>query len=503
MSDPQDRLPDRPLPPHLDPRSPTGSRRTAGGRSRAARVLSLLAVLTSFSVLALATGGYVLVRAYDRQIGRIPDVFAPEVDRPEAAPRDARTILVVGSDTRGDLAPGEGMQGVGAELVTGQRSDTMILAHLYGDSDQAQVVSLPRDSWVTIPAFSDPASGELVEAHEAKLNSAFERGGPALLIRTIEQLSGVRVDTYLQVDFDGFLSVVDALDGVEVCLSQPAQEKKSGIDLPAGRQTIKGAQALAFVRQRLKLPRGDLDRIARQQQFLGAIVRKTLSARTLLDPFRLAEVLDVVTAAVQVDEDTSVDDLRQLAMRFRAFTADGVAFTTLPVADLSASRGEQKVVLLDDAATAELFRSLRDDVPPGTSAASPEPPAQVPLVVAPDDVRVQVFNGAGVSGLGRRAYDDLASVGFAVVGAPDDRGTGATVTTVHHGPDRADSARTLAAAIPGSRTELDPSLGRTLDVVVGSSWTGARAVPVSGAAQPPASSTAPAVRTAAQDACSV
>ncbi len=163
----------------------------------------------------------------------------------------------------------------------------MILAHLYGDSDQAEIVSLPRDSWVTIPEFIEPGTGKLVKEHEAKLNSAFERGGPALLIRTIEAMSGLRVDNYMQIDFDGFLSLVDALDGVEVCLSQPAKEDDSGIDLQAGRQTIKGFQALAFVRQRQKLPRGDLDRIERQQQFIGAIVRKTLSTGTLLNPFRL------------------------------------------------------------------------------------------------------------------------------------------------------------------------------------------------------------------------
>ncbi len=535
MSDPQDRPPGRPLPPqrpagasrpapgarplppHLDPRGPRrphGSRRTTpvpprgASRSRFARVLSFLAVLTSFSVLAVAMGGYLLVNKYDNQIDRIPDVFTGVGnERPAETPRDARNILIVGSDSRGDLAAGEGPQGEGESFVTGQRSDTVILAHLYGDSEKAQLVSFPRDSWVTIPAYTHPESGDLVEEHEAKLNSAFENGGPSLLIRTIEELSGLRVDNYVQIDFEGFQSMVNTLGGVEVCLSEPAKEKDSGIDLEAGRQTIKGSQALAFVRQRKGLPNGDIDRIGRQQQFIGAIVRKTLSAGTLLNPFKLNSVLNVATDALQVDDDTSIDDLRDLAVRFRTFTAGGVIFSTVPIAEVNGYRDRQSVVLLDEAKMDAQFDLLRRDVAPDTPEPAKAEPAAEPLVVAPEDIRVRVYNGAGVTGLGRRAYDELASVGFQLVDAPDNRGSKAVQTTVYHGPDRAASARTVAAAIPGSRTELDPALAGTLEVVVGSSYDGVQAVAVTPRAQKPtatdegAPSAAPAVKTAAEDPC--
>ena len=536
MSEPQDRPPGRPLPPprpgrpvpgqvpagqrlppHLDPRAPrrpSGSRRTtaapATGPSggRLARVLSFLAVLTSFTVLATAIGGYVLVNKYDNQISRIEGVFDISEERPAETPRDARNILIVGSDSRGDLEAGEGTQGTGDDFVTGQRSDTMILAHLYGDSDKAQLISFPRDSWVTIPAHTSLVTGEFVDEHEGKLNSAFEDGGPKLLIRTIEELSGLRVDNYAQIDFEGFQSMVDTLGGVEVCLSKPAKEKDSGIDLEAGRQTIEGPQALAFVRQRKGLPTGDIDRIGRQQQFIGAIVRKTLSAGTLLNPFKLNDVLNVATDALQVDDDTSIDDLRDLAVRFRTFTAGGVIFSTVPIADVNGYRARQSVVLLDEQKMAAQFDLLRRDVAPDTPEAVEAEPAAEPLIVAPEDVRVRVYNGAGVSGLGRRAYDELASVGFQLVDAPDNRGTEAVQTTVYHGPDRADSARTVAAALPGSRTELDPALTGTLEVVVGSSYDGVKAVSVTPTAQAPTAtddgatpSAAPAVKTAAEDPC--
>ena len=503
---------DRPDP---EPQVPHGSRRlappahaapahaapahAAPPRRRLARVLSVLAVLTSTTVLVATVGSYLLLRQYDGQVERIPRVF-PQEQRPEPEQRDARTILVVGSDSRGDLAAGEGTQGSGEEFVEGQRSDTMILVHLYGDSDEAQLVSMPRDSWVTIPAHTDPETGAPVPASEAKLNAAFLQGGPALLVRTVEALSGLRIDHYAQIDFDGFVEMVDALGGVEVCLSEPAQDEVSGIDLPAGRQTIRGSQALAFVRQRAGLPRQDIDRIARQQAFLGAVVQKALSTGTLANPLRLDRVLDVATRALQVDDRTSVTELRDLVLRFRTARGEGITFATLPYSTIDGRRDGQSVVLLDPPAVDALFASLREDVPP--DPAEPTAPA-APLIVAAEDVRVRVLDASGVPGLGRRAADEVAAAGFVVVEGPRAVGSGETATTVRHGPDRADSARTLAAAVPGARTEPAPALAGVVDLVVGADWAGARPVTVTpgGAAAPPAPS--PAARTAAEDPCVV
>ena len=490
-----------PADPDTASKAPNGSRRlpahAAPGRRLLVRVLSVLAVLTSTTVLVATVGGYLLLRQYDGQVERIPRVF-PEQERPEAVSRDARTILVVGSDSRGDLAEGEGVQGTGEEFVEGQRSDTMILVHLYGDSDEAQLVSLPRDSWVTIPPHTSP-EGAPVPAAEAKLNAAFLQGGPPLLVQTVEALSGLRIDHYMQVDFDGFVEMVDALGGVEVCLSEPAQDEDSGIDLPAGRQTVRGSQALAFVRQRQGLPRQDIDRIARQQAFLGAIVRKTLSTGTLANPFRLDRVLDVATRSLQVDDQTSVEELRDLALRFRTARGEGITFATLPYSDIDGRRGGQSVVLLDGPAVASLFASLREDVPP--DPAETVPPA--PLIVAAEDVRVRVLDASGVAGLGQRAADELAAAGFQVVEGPRVVGSGEATTTVRHGPERADSARTLAAAVPGARTEPAPTLGTVLDLVVGADYTGARPVEVAPGGAPAAPPASPAARNAAEDPCVV
>jgi anionic cell wall polymer biosynthesis LytR-Cps2A-Psr (LCP) family protein len=151
----------------------------------------------------------------------------------------------------------------------------------------------------------------------------------------------------MQIDFDGFQADGDQLDGVEVCLPEAAKEKDSGIDLPAGRQVIQGEQALAFVRQRKGLPNGDIDRIRPAAAVHRAIVRKVLSAGTLLNPVRLNGVITVATQALQVDEDLTIGQLQQLAFRLRGFDAGGVTFTTVPVADVNGVRQRQSVVLLD------------------------------------------------------------------------------------------------------------------------------------------------------------
>ncbi len=515
----------RQLPPHLDPRRSSSRRSDApaperdGARRRPAvlRALAWLAVLSSVAVVATAGVGWALVHNFDNGVTRLGGVFNKnDSARPAAAPRDAKNILLVGSDSRGNLKPGEGTQGTGDSFVTGQRSDTVILAHLFADSDQAELISFPRDSYVTIPARTDQKTGELRPAHQDKLNAALADGGPQLLIRTIETLTGdrIRVDNYLQIDFEGFKSLVDTLGGVEVCLSKPAKEKDSGIDLPAGRQTIEGSQALAFVRQRKELPGGDLGRIRRQQQFIGAIVRKVTSAGTLLNPVKLGNVVDAASQSVQIDDTLSNRDLLQLAMRFRNVSAGGVSFVTVPVADAGARRktpiGRSEVVLLDEPKLAALFERLQRDIPPGAPAPAASATPGPPLIVPAAKVQVRVLNGAGVAGLGSRAASDLKAAGFQVVGAPGNRGTQARMTAVRYGPDKVDSARTLAAALPGSVLQADPKLSGTLELVLGSDYQTAQPVTVGGSASAAAPATPaksgaaaspPAVKTAAEDPC--
>ncbi len=537
MTTPRDPYDERPssggsgLPPHLDPRGrkgppprvtnayrqaarggpaptvrpPSGPRparparpgRRTGGQ-RAARILSWVALSTAIVVLLGAGGLWIAFNHYNGQISRISIPGLSGHTKPNKAPRNAQNILLVGSDSRAGTN-GVGTQGTGATFVSGQRSDTVILVHLYGSSEKAELVSFPRDSYVEIPAYTDAKTGHVTPTHHDKLNSAFSLGGPALLIATIENLSQIRVDHFLQVDFSGFKGMVNKLGGVDVCLTKAAKDHYTGIDLSVGNHHISGDVALAFVRQRYGLANGDIDRIARQQQFIGSLVHKVLSAGTLLDPFKLNGFLDIATSSLTADKGLTGNDIKTLALRLRHFNSGGVLFTTVPIADIGGMRNGASVVLLDAAKDADLFTALRNDQPPAPPTA--KPPAS-PIVVAPVNVRVTTYNGSGVPGLGRKAAADLAAVGFQIIGIPTTRGSGATQTTVYYGPTKADSARTLQAAIPGSVLKADSSLGLTLDLVVGSTYTGAHKVTVSaGTPKPGTVTAAPPVKTAQDNPC--
>jgi LCP family protein required for cell wall assembly len=449
-------------------------------------------------ILGLAGAGYVLVRHYDGNVSRIKGLLTNRQDAPPKAPGHAQNILLVGSDTRAG-ANGKGTGGTG--FAAGQRSDTIILGHLYGKSDKALFVSFPRDSYVEIPAWTDPKTGRVHASHHGRINSALGSGGPALLIATVEKLTGIRVDHYVQVDFVGFKTMVDKLGGVDICLSKDVNDPKSQLNLSAGRHHVNGTTALAFARDRHSFAGQDLDRIKHQQQLIGSMVHKVLSAGTLLNPLKLNGFLNAATSSLQVDESLSFGDMKNIALRVRGFSSGGVLFTTVPISNAAARINGASVVELDKTADDAMFASLRRDVPPGSPAKAT---AATKLTVKPSNVRVRVYNGSGVTGQGRRAFNDLSKLGFATTGTPTNRGTGATATTIFYGPNKADSAKTLAAAIPGSVIQEDPTLTRTLEVVVGSSYNGAKAVTVTSPSTTAtaSSSPAPAVRTAQDDICS-
>lgn len=418
--------------------------------------------------------------------------------RPGRAPRPgagrALNVLLLGSDTREGLSPEELARFATEDKGGGRLSDTIILLHLAADRSKSVLVSFPRDAIVEIPGHGT-----------AKINSAFGRGDSrdagALVARaTVEELTGIRVDHYIEVDFGGFLDVVEALDGVEVCLPRPAVDAKAGLDLPAGRQTLRGTQALAFVRTRSIDSRSDFGRIDRQQQFLASMLRKALSLQVLLNPVKLDRFLRTLTSAVRLDSGLGIGTLRALGENLRGLDPAKVTFITAPVLLPDGVRNGRRGVILDDDAGDLLWQALRDDGPiPGAQELDADGPA---LIVAPAAIRLRVLNGTGTSGLAKQAGDALAGIGFRVRGVGDADATSYTSTVVRHGVDRADSARTVAAAVPNARTQVDASLGSTLEVVVGSDFAGV--VPVTVAAQAPRTGIAPGAfetRTAGEDAC--
>ncbi len=313
--------------------------------------LRFAAAILSVLVLVLSGLMWFLYRDFTGKVDRV-NAIGRTVDDVDG--RD-QNILLVGSDDRTNASPQEL-----AELSTTNAStnstDTMILVHVPADGRQATAVSFPRDSYVEIPGFGRK------KLNAAYINGALDGGngkpdadrGRQLLVQTISELSGLKVDHYVEVDLLGFYRITKAIGGVEVCLREAQRERDSGIDLPAGRSVIEGKQALAFVRQRKGLPGGDLDRIARQQAFLGATFRKMTSVGVLGNPIKLKRLLDAVGSSLRMDAEL---DPLQLARQVRGLAAGNVEFKTIPTAG-SASRDGQSVVLLDEEKLPGFFRSI-------------------------------------------------------------------------------------------------------------------------------------------------
>ncbi|MEV1008300.1 LCP family protein [Streptomyces sp. NPDC049881] len=291
-------------------------------------VAALLALVTGATGAAAAWLWWETDEALD-SIERIPDALPTHLPASAQPPRvegDAQVYLLIGVDDDQAPDPGERWQAGVA------RSDTMMLTQISADRETVSVVSLPRDTWTEIPG-----------AGEAKLNAAYSWGGPALLVETVQNLTGVRVDHVAIIDWSGFRAFTDAVGGVTV-----------------DGERMDGREALDYVRERKSLPGGDFDRTRRQQNFLRALLDQTAGSGTLTDPGRLTGLLGTVGDVVSVDDQLSNGDLRSLAWDLRGIRGDEVNFMNAPVAGTDRRRG-QSVVLLDDEAAAPLWEAMRDD----------------------------------------------------------------------------------------------------------------------------------------------
>ncbi|WP_327403559.1 LCP family protein [Streptomyces sp. NBC_01288] len=249
-----------------------------------------------------------------------------EKERPTALVKGAQNILLIGSDSRS----GDGNAEYGRDSGT-ERSDTTILLHLAADRRSATAVSLPRDLMVDVPGCLRP-DGTRTEPMFAMFNYAFQVGGSGCTIRTVEKLTNVRIDHHMVVDFHGFKDMVDAVDGVDVCLKAPIRDKAAKLRLPAGRVTLDGEQALGYVRARKSLGNGsDTDRMDRQQGFLGALVNKVQSDDVLFNPVKLYPVLDAATSSLTTDPElANLRGLYELVRGLRNIPTEHVQFLTVP-----------------------------------------------------------------------------------------------------------------------------------------------------------------------------
>ena len=344
-------------------------------------LLVVLAVLVALVVLVAAAVA-LLARDLAGDLER-EDVFGgiEEQERPEQEPTEALDLLVLGSDGR--TGAGEAYETGDNADVEGERADTTLLVHISADRESARVVSLPRDSWVELPACRG-TDGAQLPARQGQLNAAFLEGGLPCAVRTVESLTGIRIDHTAVVDFAGFRDMVDALGGVPVCLDEPFRPRMAGVALPAGRSVLQGPEALEFVRARYGVGDGtDTARIERQKQVIASMLDRALSRQLLVRPDRLVRFLSAATKNLRVDRDL---DVRELAVSLRGIDLSQVALTTVPLDPEPGpefSEGGELFGRLawDEPAAQALFAELRADRPAATPAAvPPSAPSGAPAV---------------------------------------------------------------------------------------------------------------------------
>jgi len=350
-----------------------------------------------------------------------------------------------------------------------------VLIRIPNDGRSATAISIPRDSWVDIPGIGmskiNAAYGatkehkrvELIESGESDEEADKESttAGREALIESVAELTGVTVDHYAEVGLLGFVLLTDAVGGVDVCLNAPVDEWMSGAEFPAGEQSLDGPSALSFVRQRHDLPRGDLDRIVRQQVFMASLVHKVLSAETLANPAKLSQLSDAVSRSVVLDDDWDIIDF---ATHLQHLAGGQVRFDTIPVIDLAAETDDgESVVKVAPDAVREFVASLADEQPAATADDADDP----------SSVTVDVANDSGIEGLAASVSESLTAKGYdkGFVGNNSGRSVEQSEVLAHSSDDP--GAAAVAATLGGLPVVEDTSLREgTVRVVLATDYQG-------------------------------
>ena len=350
-----------PLPPELSPRRQAAERggappdgRRPGRRRRWWRILALVAVLLVVALAGVLIGTYVWANGKLHKV----DAITGYSGRPANGP--GTNWLIVGSDSRSGLTPEQERElHVGSD--SGTNTDTIMVLHK--GTNGPVLMSIPRDSWVTVPAYTD-GTGRAHSAHKDKINAAFAAGGPQLLVKTVEQSTGIRLDHYTEVGFTGVVDIVNALGGVPLCLSKPVVDAKSGADLKAGCQTLNGTESLQLLRTRYSLPDSDLSRIQNQQQFLQALAKQAVGSSTWSNPFTFYPFLDACLESLTVDQGTGLWTLGQFGQQMYRVSGTHGKTVTVPLATLDyTTPSGASAVLWSPSASAALFAEIQGDRP--------------------------------------------------------------------------------------------------------------------------------------------
>ncbi|MFF5211373.1 LCP family protein [Streptosporangium sp. NPDC000396] len=477
-------------PPDKQPESYGRPPRRAGRKTNRLSMGAWISIgVTGVLVIGTLTG-YKFYRDLEGNITREEVESKLGANRPPET--GALNVLIVGSDSR----KGAGNKRYGQHMENeGERTDTIMLLHLSPNRDKATLLSFPRDSMVQVPNCENPRTKALVPGGVKQINAAFNDGGIVCTWRTIESLTQIHINHFVKVDFAGFKGIVDALGGIEICLSKDVQDKQAKLDLPKGRQTVKGEQALAYVRARHGFGDGsDIGRIKRQQIFINQVMKKATSSDLLTDIGKLTGFLKAATSSVTMDRNLDTTRLLEIAQSAKALTAKGLKATTIPWGPDPADKNR---VVWKHPDSDRLFESIRSDI---EVTASPTPNASTKPAIKHELVQVQVFNGTDKPGVAKEVADKLADQGFKVIQVGNARPATGNVptTTLRYGKKDAQGADYAGALAPRlSGDPLTPVAGKVkpasvenyvstipatapiqgpvVQLIIGDDWKGVRA----------------------------
>ncbi|MEU4982809.1 LCP family protein [Streptomyces sp. NPDC021969] len=456
----------RATPEEPPPPGRRGRRRPAKKKSRGKKILLWTGGTMAFVVLAVGAGGYLYLQHLNDNIESLPDDGASTGGFRKD---EAINILLIGTDKR----TGSGNDGYGDKGSAGH-ADTTILLHVAKDRSNATALSIPRDLIVDVPdcptTQEDGSTKVIPGSSGVRFNTSLGQSGrtPSCTMRTVTELTGVTPDNFMVADFNAVKTLTSAVGGVEVCLAKDIDDPDSHLNLPAGKHTVEGEQALAFVRTRHSVGfGGDLSRIEIQQQFLGSLMRKLKSNDTLTSPTKMVKLAEAGTEALTVDAKLkSIGKLKDLGLELGKLDTKNLTFATVPVKDNPAEKTPVTVVLKDGPAQ-QVFDMVKNDVSfTEVKKKEKEKKEKEDAAVAarlegaksePSEVRVRVLNGGASSGSAGRELTYLQNE--AGVTKSENAGNAPAdiaKTTLEYAPDQADQARALAEILGLSGAAMKP-----------------------------------------------
>jgi LCP family protein required for cell wall assembly len=443
---------------------PSRTRRVLGRHP----VLSVMAILATLTITFISLSAYAAYRNVYDSIHHVM-VTSGELGKRPPKLNGSQNILIIGSDSRA------GTRGRFGRGIQGSRSDTSMLLHISPTHTGAIVISFPRDTMVPILSCDRDDNGHPGQQAQPgalePLNYTFSNGGPACLWRSLEQITNIHIDHFVQVDFSGFKSIVNDVGGVPVCLPFAIRDPASKLNLPAGKSMVHGDQALAYVRERHIGYGSDLQRINRQQIFLASLAQKISQSSSLGNPTKLYSLVHDIASSLTTDSGLTLTDMYAIANSLKGLSTKALQFIMAPVVPYPLNPNDQ--VEFAQPSADDLFHAIaRDNHILKTARRAAHAKSQPLPTVKPGQVQLQVLNGTSVAGLASTTASQLTARGFKV--AHTGNATAASSTIIEYGSaTQMPQVNTLQKEIPGATIKQVTSLkGSTLNLVLGSGFKG-------------------------------